>query len=239
MTLFCLYIGGETYTLKQLPYKVQNSLIIGLLLFLQYLFGNKFSNSLLIGNPSLYRGFLILAVFETCRSIFNLTIWTISLLHSIRSHIKLFTIPFTAVFLLSIFGIPILGIPYELFCLLAIQRYALSKRDLPQLSLLIVSLPFIAVNLVVWVKNAGWENSYSLWNHLIGILYASVFYPNDDRKKHILLIWEKKWQHRILNIFGWISLLIGWQHPYGCFALVHVQLLLLQILRSRFNSRDG
>lgn len=220
---------------KSIPFDTPTLVALGLLQCLLYFFGDPFSTSLLIGHPSPYRGFLILLVFESCRSIFNLIIWCVRLLHSYQSEWKLYkySIPFTAVLLLSVIGVPLLGLPFEFFCLLVMQKYLFSKNNLPQLLLSIVSLPFMFVNLLVWTKHAGWQNSYSLWNHFLGILYAYVFYPNDFPRKHVSMIWGEKWQQLILNMFGWVSLFIGWQYPYACFELVHLQHLLALSIQFR------
>ena len=219
----------EFVTFGLFPYSV-----IGLIFLFLSFFQNQFFASILIGKASVYRFCLVLVVYESCRSVFNLILWTLNLTSRIHSKLKLpsFIISFKPVLFIALIGIPLLGLPFELICLLAMYKYFLSKRDQPQLSLLIACLPFIIMNVLVWIKHEGWENSYSLQNHLLGLLYASAFY-DDGPQKYVLFARGRRWQHLLSYIFGWISFLIGWQHPYACYHLVHIwtaQRLSCQIL---------
>jgi hypothetical protein len=95
------------------------------------------------------------------------------------------------------------------------------------------------VNIAVWVKHSGWEGSYSARNHFLGLLYASVLYAKDNAKKPTSLL-TRQWQQALLNIFGWMSAIVGWQYPYICFELVHawtLVLVLVQIFQERVQDR--
>jgi hypothetical protein len=234
------YLGSETITYKPLSFDLYTLSSLVFLFMLQFFFNNPLFYSLLIGYTSPYRVFFILLVFETCRLMFNLIIWTINLVYALRSYFNLFNfnMPFTGVFLLSLIGIPVLGLPFDIFCLLAMHKYSNSLRDLPNLSLLIVSLPFIVVNLYVWIKHAGWENSYSARNHFLGLLYSFVLYSK--KRKQIASLSTKRFLNVILKLFGWVSLIMGWQYPHVCFELVHLWTLLHLLSKGQsYDPKDG
>ena len=191
-------------------------------------------DSILIGRSSVYRYLLIMITYEASLNLFKLLGLIVSGIYWITSKISLkkFMITFKTAFLVFLFGVPLLGLPFELACLLAICKYSISRKDSGQLHLMLVYLPLIAIKLVIWIRHSGWEFSYSIGNHVVALLYTTVLSTGEDLNdfpNHL-----KQWYSLSSSALAGICILIGWQHPYITYELCHLWTALLLLFHLRY-----